>query len=199
MAARCFLAASWAWHMWTVLSRERSFSCKKCLTVSPSRRPSIIWSRKLFCVQASLQKLQVFTSSLKETRKSLKDSPGYCVLQRKFRRSTDSVMCPVTYFLMVLIMEATLPQSSVVRSRLLTMVRVSREKHNVKACTCFTAVSSPSPDRLMYDSHCICQAEKSEPRSICKSNLGRSPWRKTYNDRDMGDIWRTRWREQQNT
>ena len=179
--------------------RERSFSCKRCSTVSPSRRPSIMWSCKLFCMQASLQKLQVFTSSLKETRKSSKDSPGCCVLRWKFHHSTDSLMCPVTYFLMALITEATLPRSSVLRPRLLTMVIVSREKHNVKACTCFTAVSSPSPDRLMYDSHCVCQAEKSELRSICRSNLGRSPWRKTYDDRDMGDIWRTKCRGQQKT
>ena len=66
--ARCFLAASWPWHMRIVLSSERSFSCKRCLTVSPSRRPSMIWSHILFYMQASLRKLQVFTSSLKEMR-----------------------------------------------------------------------------------------------------------------------------------
>ena len=97
-------------------------------------------------------------------------------------------MCPTTYFLMALMMEATLLNSSVVRPRLLTMVRVSREKQSVKTWTCFSGDSPLSPERLMYDSHCVCHAEKSEPRSICKSNLGKSPCRKTFED--MGDIWR---------
>ena len=78
---------------------------------------------------------------------------------------------------MALMMEATLLNSSVVRPRLLTMVRVSREKQSVKAWTCFLGNSPLSPERLMimYDSHCVCHAEKSEPRLICKSNLGKSP------------------------
>ena len=58
------------------------------------------------------------------------------------------------------------------------MVRVFHEKFNIKACTYFTAGSLPSPDWLMHDSHCVCQAEKSEPRLICRFNLGRSPWQK---------------------
>ena len=42
--------------------------------MSPSRRPSIIWSR----THSSEQKLQVLTSSRRDTRKSSKDSPGCC-------------------------------------------------------------------------------------------------------------------------
>jgi len=60
-----------------------------------------------------------------------------------------------------------------------TMVIVSREKHSVKACTCFAAASLLSPERLIYDSHCACQAENSKPRSICKSSLRISPWQNT--------------------
>jgi len=55
------------------------------------------------------------------------------------------------------------------------VVNYSEEKHNVKAWTCFTADSSLSTERLMYGSHCVCPVEKSEPQSICKFNLGRTP------------------------
>ena len=57
--ARCFFAASSAWHLCTALVKVKSISCKRSSTVSSSNKPSIIWSRIFFWVQASEHKLHV--------------------------------------------------------------------------------------------------------------------------------------------
>ena len=90
--ARWHLAASWAWQIWIARSSVRSFCCRRSSTVSPSRIPSMIWSRMFLWVQASEQKLQVFTSSRSVSKKSSKLSPGYWVRLRKLRRSMNSFM-----------------------------------------------------------------------------------------------------------
>lgn len=61
---------------------------------------------------------------------------------------------------------------------------------------CFIADCSLSLDRLIYDSHCVCLAEKSVLQLICRFNFWRSPWQNMYEDSDMDDIWRMKWREQ---
>ena len=43
-----FFAASRAWHLLTVDARVRSVSFRRSSTVSPSRRPSMIWSLRFF-------------------------------------------------------------------------------------------------------------------------------------------------------
>ena len=127
-----------------------------------------------------LQKLQVFTNSRKDTRKSSNDSPGCCVRRLKFLHSTDSLIWPLIYHLIAPMMEVTLFLSSSSSSRFYTIVRVSREKHKVSAWTCLSPESAESPDRLIYESHWACHAAKSEPRSTCKSSLGRPPCQNTY-------------------
>ena len=55
----------------------------------------MIRSQRFFCTQSSVQKLQLLTSSHRDTRKSSNDSPGYWTLVRKFLRSTDGYGCDV--------------------------------------------------------------------------------------------------------
>jgi hypothetical protein len=174
------LAASCARHLLTVVSRVRFFSLSKSSTVSPSARPEMIWSRIFFCVQASSQKLQVFASSRRETRKSSKVSPSCCVRDLKARLSTDSLICPLTYASMAVTISLTLFRCSSVRPKLSTMVSVSREKHRVSAWTCFSPSWVFKPDRLKYACHCFFQALKSVPLSTWRSSFGKSPCLKTY-------------------
>ena len=48
ISARCCLAVSWARHLDMVASRVRSDSLSRSSTVSPSMRPSTIWSLMFF-------------------------------------------------------------------------------------------------------------------------------------------------------
>ena len=129
--------------MMITLAKVRSVSCKRCSVVSASNRPSIIWSRMFLLVQPLEQKLHVFTSSRRDTRKSSNASPTCCIRLRKFLRSTVSLTCPSTYRLMARMIDSTLLFSSSVNPRFRTIDNVSREKHNISACTCFCA-SSPA-------------------------------------------------------
>ena len=158
-----------------VLAKVRSVSCRRCFVVSVSNRPLIIWSRMFFLVQPLEQKLHVFTSSRRDTRKSSNASPTCCVHLRKVLRSTISLTCPSTYRLMARMIDSMLLFSYSVNPRFCTIDNVSWEKHNVSACTCFCASLLARPDRLMYESHCSFHAAKSVPRSTCGSNFGRSP------------------------
>ena len=131
------------------VANVKSFTCRRSSTVSPSTRPSMIWSRMFFWMQSAEQKLQVLASSRRDTKKSSNDSPGCCTRRRKFLRSTDSLIWPSTYRCMASTMEVTLPLCSTVRPRLSTMVSVSQEKHSVSAFTCLTWDSLSSPDKLL--------------------------------------------------
>ena len=66
-ALLCRLATSWAWHLEMVSLRVRSHSFSTSSTISPSMKPSIIWSQILFCVHISKQKLHVLASSCRDT------------------------------------------------------------------------------------------------------------------------------------
>ena len=125
-----------------------------------SNRPSIIWSRIFLLVQSE-QKLHVFSSSRRDTRKSSNALPTCCIHLRKFLCSTISLTCPSTYRLIARMIESTLFFSSSVNSRFCTIDNVSWEKHNISTCTCFCASSPARPDRLMYESHCSFHAAKS--------------------------------------
>ena len=124
-------------------------SCGKCKvskrfsTISGSTRPLIIWSQMFECRRQ--QKLHVFTSSRRDTRKSVNVS-STCLW--KFLCSTVSWRWPSMYLLMVLIIEAKLTLSSSVKPRFWTTDKVSREKQRVSACTCLAASLSASPDKL---------------------------------------------------
>ena len=150
------------------LAKVRSVSCKRCSVVSASNRPSIIWSRMFLLVQPSEQKLHVRV----ETRESHQTPHRLAAFTY---RSTVSLTCPSTYRLMAWMIDSTLLFSSSVNPRFRTIDNVSREKHNISACTCFCASSPARPDRLVYESHCSFHAAKSVPRSTCRSNFGRSP------------------------
>ena len=138
ISARCCLAASWARHFDIVFSRVSADSLSSTSTVSPSNKPSTIWSLMLFCVHSEEQKLHVFASSRKLTKKSSKASPCCCFRWRKRRRSTDSLIWPSTYWLIAFTMCVTLPRWSSDRPRFSTIVTVSLEKQSVSACTCLS-------------------------------------------------------------
>ena len=174
------LAASCARHLVTAVSRVRFFSLSKSSMASPSVRPAMIWSRMFFCVQASSQKLHVFASSRRDTRKSSKVSPSCCIRDRKARLSTDSLICPLTYASIAVTISLILFRWSSVRPKLSTIVRVSLEKHRVRAWTCLSSDWALRPDRLRYACHCFFQALKSVPLSTWRSSFGKSPCLKTY-------------------
>jgi len=69
---------------------------------------------------------------------------------------------------------------SSVSLRLLTMVRVSHNRHRVNTCTLVSADSLASPERIEYDVHWALHASKSVPRSTWMSSLGRSVCWKMY-------------------
>ena len=138
-----------------VVSDVGSFSCKRSSTMSPSMKPSIIWSYMFFCVHSSVQNLHVLASSQRVTRKLSNDSPGCWAYQRKFQHSTDSIICPSTYHCMALTISWILPLWVSVRPRFSTIVSVSREKHSVRALACFACVCLSSLDKLRCASHCV--------------------------------------------
>ena len=96
-------------------------TCKWCSTVSLS---SMVMNVHFSVCKTSFSK--------KQGNSVLIESPGCYVLQWKSHYFTDSLMCPAMHFVMVLMIEVTLLWSLVVRLRLLTIVRISREKHNIK-------------------------------------------------------------------
>ena len=95
---------------------------KQALHGFPSASPAMIWSRVFFCVQSSLQNLQVFASSLGETTKSSNISPSCCTRDVKACRSTDSLICPLTYASMAVIISLALLRCASVSPKFSTMV-----------------------------------------------------------------------------
>ena len=87
ISAHWYLAASWAWHLDMVVVSDRSFLWRRASTVSPSRRPAMIWYRRFFWQHSSTQKLHVLASSLRPQRSHRKTRPvaacvggSFCVL-----------------------------------------------------------------------------------------------------------------------
>ena len=97
--------------------------------------------------------LYIFDSSQRATRKSLKDSPGCWVWRQKFQRSTDSLMLLSTYCCMALTISLMLPLWASLRPMFSTIVRVSQDKHSIRAWTCFVCACLSSPERLRYAFH----------------------------------------------
>jgi len=145
---RCFLTASCALHIVMAAFKVSSCCWSKCSTVSWSSILSMTWSLMLFCVQALEQKLQVFVSSLRATRKSSKLSPGYCLWLCKLRRSTDSLIWPSMCRLIACMIALESFRCSSDRLRLFTMERVSLDKHNVNTCTLVSADSPANPNNM---------------------------------------------------
>lgn len=148
IARHCFFAASCALHIAMAASRVSSCCRSKCSTVSLSFSPSIIWSLMFLCAHWSEQKLHVFVSSLRATKKSSKLSPVCCLRLLKLRRSTDSLTWPSMWRLIARMIASTSFLCSSDRPRLLTIARVSLDKHKVNTCTLVSAPSSASPDRV---------------------------------------------------
>ena len=171
---QCLLPASRLRHFVIVVVRVWLVICSKSSTVSPSLRPSIIWSRIFFQAQSSEQNLHILTNSLKAIRKSLNVSPCCCTQRRKFLRSTISLMWPSTYHSMASIISWVSFSCPSVSPRFWTTAAVSCEKHNISAFTCLD-YSSASPKRVQYDSHWIHHAVKSVSLSTYKSSFGKSP------------------------
>ena len=144
----CFFAASCALHIMMAASRVSSCCRSKCSTVSLSISPSMIWSLMFFCAHWSVQKLHVFVSSLRTTKKSSKLSPVCCLRLLKLRRSTDSLVWPSMWRLIARMIVSTLFLCSSDRPRLLTIARVSLDKRKVSTCTFVAAASSASPDSV---------------------------------------------------
>ena len=128
-------AASCALHVIMVASSVSSCCRSKCSTVSLSISPSIIWSLMLFCADWSKQKLHVLVSSLRATRKSSKLSPVCCLRLLRLRRSTDSLIWPSMWHFIARMIVSTSCLCSTDRPRLLTIARVSLDKHKVSTCT----------------------------------------------------------------
>jgi len=161
ISLHCFLAVSCAQAIAMALSSVR-FGCFNSSSVtSPSREPSMIWSRVLFWEHSSEQKPQVIASSCRETKKSLKPSPSCWVCRRRLCCSTDSLMLPI-WRLIAVIMVVMSCFCSTVKPRLLTMARVSR------AYTIVAADSSANPERVQYDVHSSFHTSKLEPRSTSR-------------------------------
>jgi len=82
-------------------------------------------------------------------------------------------MCPIA-ILIAVIMAVVSCFCSTVKLKLLTMARVSCNKHSVNTCTLVAVDSSANPERVQYDVHCSFHASKLEPQSTCMLSLGRS-------------------------
>jgi len=172
----CFFAASCARQMVMAASRNKCGCWSRCSTVSLSSSPSIIWSLVFFRIHWLIQKLQVFVNSLRATKKSSKVSPGCCVQLCRFRHSTDSLIWQTMCRLSVLIMASTSFLCSSDKPRLLTIARVSLNKHKVSTCTCGSFTGQSYSKNIHYAIH----ASKSAPRYTWISSLGRSNCLKTF-------------------
>ena len=148
IARHCFFVASCALHVVMAASRVSSCCRSKCSMVSLSISPSIIWSLMFFFAHWSEQKLHVFVSSLRATKKSSKLSPVCCLRLLQLQCSTDSSSWPSMWCLIARMIVSTSFLCSTDRPRLLTIARVFLDKHKVSACTFVSVSSLASPDNV---------------------------------------------------
>ena len=128
----------------------------------------------LSCIQLSEQNLNVFANSLSDIKNSSNDSFGCCILCQKLRCSTVSFKCPSTYLCIVSIICIASFILASLSLRFCTIATVSLERHSVNTHTCLAVSLLPSPKRLQYASHYVCQASKSVPLLTWRLSFRRS-------------------------